>query len=213
MPWYYYIIKATLRILLLLFTRCQIIGKENIPKQGRLLVVANHLSLVDPPLLSFVVNRKMAFMAKKELFHYSIFLKYLIRSFGAFPVSRGQLNRKALHQAENVLTNGLPLIIFPEGMRSRSGKLQSAYPGVAFIAFHSSAPILPIGISGTEKITGITWLLRRPHIKINIGQSFYLPQVNSKLTKANLANLTNYVMGQIAELLPPEYRGEYIAEN
>jgi len=148
------------------------------------------------------------FMAKKELFRFRM-IGYFLGSFGAFPVHRGQLNRQALRQARQILADGLALVMFPEGTRSRSGRLRSAFSGPALIAMRSGAPILPVGIIGTEKIRGVTWLLRRPQITVNIGQPFYLPPVSSKLTKAKLIELTNLMMGHIAELLPLEYRGEY----
>ncbi len=116
---------------------------------------------------------------------------------------------KALRQAEKVLTDGLALIMFPEGKRSRKAQLQPALPGSALIALRSRAPILPIGIAGTEKIRGVSWLISRPRITINIGQPFYLPPVNGKLTRAELTEMTDFIMGHIAELLPEEYRGKY----
>jgi len=147
-------------------------------------------------------------MAKKELFH-SRLTGYFIGSFGSFPVHRGQLDRKALHQALQVLAEDQALVMFPEGKRSRNDQLQPAFSGSALIALRSGAPILPIGITGTEKIRGVAWLLRHPQITVNIGQPFYLPPLGSKLTKVKLAELTNYIMGRIAELLPQEYRGNY----
>ncbi len=212
MPWFYYFARMLVRILLILLTWWRVRGKENIPSQGPLLIVANHLSLADPPLLDVSLNRKVIFMAKKELFRSRI-VGYFIGSFGAFPVHRGQLDRKALHQAERLLAQGLALVMFPEGMRSRSGRLRQAFSGSALIALRSGAPILPVGITGTEKVKGLTWILRRPKITVNIGHPFYLPPVSSKLTKAELAELTNSIMGHIAELLPLEYRGDYAEQG
>ncbi len=211
MPWFYYVGRTLVRMLLLL-TRCRVRGKENIPSQGPLLIVANHLSLADPPLLGVTISRKVIFMAKKELFHFRL-IGYFIGSFGAFSVHRGQLDRKALRQAYQVLADGLALVTFPEGTRSRSGQLRPAFSGPALIAMRSGAPILPVGIIGTEKIRGVTWLLRRPQITVNVGHPFYLPPVSSRLTKAELAELTNSIMGHIAELLPPEYRGDYAGQE
>jgi len=151
-------------------------------------------------------------MAKEELFR-SSFSGYFIRSFGAFPVHRGQLDREALRQAGQALAQGQALGMFPEGMRSRGGQLRRAFHGSALIALRSGAPILPVGITGTEKIKGAAWLLRRPQITVNIGHPFHLPPVSSKLTKAELAELTNYIMGHIAELLPLEYRGHYAGQG
>jgi len=151
-------------------------------------------------------------MAKKELFHFRL-IGYFIGRLGAFPVHRGQLDRTAMRQAYQVLADGLALVMFPEGTRSRSSRLQPALPGPALIATRSGAPILPVGFIGTEKIKGTTWLLRRPQIMVNIGHPFYLPSVNSRLTKAELAELTNSIMGHIAELLPLEYRGDYAGQG
>ncbi len=208
MLWFYYTARLVLKMLLMLLTRCRVEGKENVPDKGALLVVANHVNLVDPPILGITLGRKMIFMAKKELFH-SRMIGYFIRSLGAFPVHRGQLDRKAMQHAQQVLTDGLALLMFPEGMRSRSGRLRPAFSGSALIALRSGALILPVGIIGTEKIKGIAWLLRRPQITVNIGHPFYLPPVSSELTKGKLAELTSSIMRHIAELLPKEYRGIY----
>jgi len=212
MPWFYYVARVIVRGLLKLLTHCQVKGRENIPSQGPLLIVANHLSLVDPPLLGVSLSRKVIFMAKKELFRFRL-IGYFIGSFGAFSVHRGQLDREALRQAYQVLANGLALVMFPEGTRSRDGRLQPAFPGPALIALRSGVPILPVGIVGTEKIRGVTWLLRRPQITVNVGHPFHLPPASSRLTKAELAELTNSIMGRIAELLPPKYRGDYGARK
>ena len=212
MPWFYYIARVIVKALLKLLTRCQVKGRENIPSRGPLLIVANHLNLVDPPLLGVSLSRKVIFMAKKELFRFRV-IGYFIGSLGAFSVHRGQLDRKALRQAYQVLADGLVLVMFPEGTRSGSAQLQPALPGPALIAMRSGAPILPVGIIGTEKIGGVTWLLRRPQITVNIGQPFYLPPASSKPTKTELAELSDSIMGHIAELLPPKYRGDYGARK
>ena len=212
MPWFYYVSRVIVRMLLFLLTRCRVEGRENIPRQGPLLIISNHLSLVDPPLLNVSLDRKMMFMAKKQLFHFRV-IGYLVRGFGAFPVHRGQLDRQALRQAYQVLANGLALIMFPEGMRSRRGQLRPAFFGAALIASRSGAPILPIGISGTEKLEHLSWWWRRPKITVNIGHPFHLPPPRSKLTRGELAELTRSIMQHIAELLPQEYRGDYADEN
>ena len=208
MPWFYYVAILIIRMLFLLLTHRRIRGKENIPGQGPVLVVANHLNLADPPLLAVSLSREVIFMAKKELFR-SKFSSYFVRGFGAFPVRRGRLDGKALRQAEQVLAEGKALAMFPEGARSLSTQLRPAFSGSALIALRSCAPILPVGITGTEKLRGIAWLLRRPRITVNIGRPFQLPPASSKLTKGELAESTNYIMGRIAELLPEEYRGNY----
>ncbi len=199
-------------MLLLLFTNWQVRGRENIPGEGAVIVIANHLNLADPPVLGASLGRKAVFMAKEELFH-SRFSNYLIRGLGAFPVHRRQLDREALRQADQVLAKGTALIMFPEGGRSKNAQLQPAFPGSTLIALRNGVPILPVGITGTEKIKGAVWLLRRPEVIVNIGYPFSLPPVGSKLTKAELAGLTNSMMARIAELLPPEYRGYYAEQR
>jgi len=195
-----------------LLTRYEVRGRENVPSEGPLVVVANHLNLADPPLLGISISRQTVFMAKKQLFRLGC-VGYFIRSFGAFPVSRGRLDRKALRQANQVLADGLALVIFPEGMRSRSGKLRAAFQGPALLAIHNGTPILPVGIIGTEKIKGFSWILHRPRVIVNIGCPFHLSSASSRLTKAKRAELTNFIMQRIAELLPLEYRGDYAEEG
>ena len=212
MPWFYYVARLLVRMLLLLLTRWQVKGIENVPSQGPVLVVANHLNLADPPLLFVSLGRKVVFMAKEELFR-SRFIGYFISGLGAFPVHRGQLDRKALRRADQLLADGMVLVTFPEGTRSKSGQLQPAFSGSALIALRSGVPILPVGITGTERIKGVAWLLRCPRVTVNIGQPFHLPLAGSKLTKVELVRLTNYTMGRIAELLPLEYRGNYAGQE
>jgi 1-acyl-sn-glycerol-3-phosphate acyltransferase len=151
-------------------------------------------------------------MAKEQLFRFKP-LGYFLRNYGAFPVRRGQLDRQALRQAEQVLADGQVLAIFPEGMRSRSHRLQQAFTGVALIALRSGAPILPVGFTGTEQINRPTWFLSRPEVKIVIGRAFHLLPLDGRVTRADLDKLTDYMMQHIAALLPLSYRGVYAAEE
>lgn len=207
MSWFYYAGRVIARALFTLTTRCEVRGRENIPAEGPVLVVANHLNLTDPPLLGVSLGRRMMFMAKEELFR-SPLTAYFVQNFGAFPVRRGRLDRKAIRQSQQVLADGLALIMFPEATRSKSARLQRAFPGSALIAMRSGAPILPVGICGTERVRGIGWIFRRPRITVNIGCPFYLPAC-SRLTRAGLIENTSFIMERIAELLPPKYRGVY----
>ena len=208
MPWFYYLVKVILRILLPLFSDWRVKGKENIPAEGAVIVVANHLNNADPPILGISLSRKAIFMAKKELFR-SKLSSYLIRGVGGFPVHRGRLDREALRRAKHALSKGAVLVIFPEGKRSENAQLQPAFPGSVLIAVRNGTPILPIGIAGTEKFKGLSWLLHRPKIVVNIGRPFSLQPVEGKLTKVELSRLAETMMEHIAELLPQEYRGHY----
>jgi len=210
--WFYHVARLLIRILLFTLTKRQIKGIENVPNQGPLLIVANHINLADPPLLGVSLGRKVTFMAKEELFRPRL-IGYFIRSFGAFPVYRKQIDRQAIRQAKQILAEGSALVMFPEGKRSRNAQLQPALSGSSLLAVHSGTHVLPVGITGTEKIKGIGWLLHRPEITVSIGRPFYLTPSNGKLTKSELARLTNYTMERIAELLPQEYRGNYDAKE
>jgi 1-acyl-sn-glycerol-3-phosphate acyltransferase len=208
MPWFYYVCRVIIRMLVRILTRWQVKGKENVPRRGPLLVVSNHLHAWDPAVLGISLGRKVIFMAKEELFR-SRLSAYFLGGLGSFPVHRGKLDRKAIRRSEQILADGLALAMFPEGSRSENAQLQPALSGSALIASRSRVPLLPIGIIGTEKIEGWSWMLRRPRITVNIGQPFSLPPAQSKFTRAELAEHTEFMMERIAELLPPQYRGVY----
>ena len=197
------------RILLFLLTRWRVIGRENIPKEGPVLVISNHLSLADPPLLNLAIDRPVRYLAKKNLFRFQPF-DSLFRGLGAFPIHRGRPDRKAFRQAEQVLAQGLTLVVFPEGTRSRNRQLRQAFPGPALIAARSGASILPVGITGTGKLEHGFGILTRPRVTVNIGRPFNLPPNTNKSDKTDLID---YMMTRIAEVLPPEYRGIYARQE
>jgi len=208
MAWSYYVETFLMRLLLRLLVRWEVRGKENIPKKGPLIVVANHLNLTDPPVLAASIRRRIVFMAKEEVFHHPI-QGPLVRGFRAFPVRRQALDREALRQARQVLGEGLALGMFPEGTRSTTAQMQKGLPGTAHLALRGGSTVLPVGITGTEKIKGLAFVFRRPRLTVNIGEPFRLPPIDGKLTKAELAQATDFIMGRVAELLPESYRGAY----
>jgi len=200
------------RVVIFLLTRREVKGRDNVPKHGPLLVAANHISMADQYFIAVNIKRRMMYMAKEELFRHRP-ISFLVQAFGAFPVRRGVIDRRSLGQANQVLDSGLALFMFPEGTRSKNGKLQPAFPGSALIALDNSIPILPIGIIGLENVRkGPLWWIVRRHkltVRINIGRPFYLPAQKDTITKEKLRELSDFIMERIAELLPPEYRGHY----
>lgn len=210
--WYYYLTRWTVIVIFRLFTRLKIEGLENVPPEGALLMVANHMSNADAPLVSVTLKRNAAFMAKEELFHNRLAAGFL-GGCGAFPVHRGQLDRKALRQSESVLKNGLILVMFPEASRSRDARLKTAFPGSALIAMRHGVPVIPAGITGTENISGFRWILHRHRVTILFGKPFSLPPYEDRRNRSNLEDSTRIIMEHIAELLPEKYRGVYAEKD
>lgn len=130
--------------------RGRVFGQENIPRQGRFIFAANHISYLDPPLVSSLSTRRPHTIAKKELFEKPIFDKFF-RSLGAFPIDRGKADRKAIRYAIDMLESEAPLLIFPEGARSKTGEMGQAAIGLGMIAHATKAPIIPVYLHGTDQ--------------------------------------------------------------
>lgn len=188
-------------------------GAEFIPPDGPLLIVANHLSNADPPLIAFAIPRLVFFMGKSELFRVPLLGKLLHR-VGGFPVERGTADRAALRFGLKVLKQGYAMAIFPEGGRSRTYAVVPGLPGVGLLALQSEAPVLPVAITGTEfyPLNG-EWPPPRPKdaprgVTVRFGQPFHVPRaVDGKRVTSEEA--TRLMMSKVAELLPESYRGVY----
>lgn len=181
-------------------------GLEHVPPRGPLIIVANHISLADPPLLIGAMPRPIALMAKEELLAIPI-IGGLLRVGGGFPVKRGEADRTALRSSLMLLERGLAVVLFPEGTRSRTLQLQAGHKGVAFLARRSGAPVLPVGITGTEAFRQPTRLLKRPRVDVRIGEPF---ELRFELASGDrLTAATDHMMRRIAALLPPDRRGRY----
>ncbi len=205
------VILVICRLLLNIPFSWKVEGRENIPLTAPLILATNHVHLLDPFFLIFISPRWINFMAKEELFR-SPFLRLWLRLVGALPIRRGgniKDKQKMLKSARNALEKGLILGMFPEGGRSRDGKLRKGKPGSVVIASKTNVPILPVGIIGTDKIKGTNWLWKRLDIVVNIGKPFKLPPTSSKMSKSQMQLLTAQLMREIAALLPPEYQGAY----
>ena len=127
-------------------------GKENIPKDGSNIFASNHRSYLDPVLICLPTRIPNTFMAKEELFRTNKFFVWLIKLFGAFPVSRGKGDMGAINMSFEKLNSGRNLVIFPEGTRSHDGKVGRGKTGVALIAAVAQCPVIPVGINFEGKL-------------------------------------------------------------
>jgi len=147
----YNIVKTLANIILRLFYRIEVIGKNNIPIEGRLILCSNHINLLDPVILSMVVPRHISWMAKKELFQSKI-IGYLFKTLGAFPVDRNESDISAVKNSLRLLKKDGALGIFPEGTRVSKFDIKNVKPGIALISVKSKSPILPVYIEGKYRI-------------------------------------------------------------
>lgn len=143
--------RAALAVTLRVLVRLEVLGRENIPARGPAILAPNHRSLIDIPVAGVVTKRKVAFMAKEELFR-SKLSDRIIRRLGSFPVRRGRPDRSALHRALEVLGGGGVVCIFPEGTRRAENSFEELEEGFAYVAMRSGAPVVPVAISGTEAV-------------------------------------------------------------
>lgn len=195
--------------------RLRVEGAEHVPDEPGVIVASNHLSIVDPPLVCMVVarlvGRQVRYMAKAEALDAPL-LGLVLRAYGGFGVRRGRPDREAYRMARSVLDRGEWLGVAPEGTRSRSGTLGEPKAGVALLALRSGAPILPVGIAGTERTWPVGALLPRfgTTVTIRFGP-LYRPgraAEEGERREALQAN-TEELMHRIAALLPEAYRGRF----
>lgn len=159
-----------------LYFRGRIYGAEKVPRSGPLIVVSNHASDFDPPIVSNCVRRPVAFMAKEELFRVPV-LAQAIRLYGAYPVRRGSSDRKALQAAIAAVESGWATGVFLEGTRTRDARIHNPKLGAALVALKTGAPLLPVSLWGTERILKRGTFLPRPvPLTIRIGEPIAPPQ-------------------------------------
>lgn len=146
----YHIAKMVVSAIFYPLFRIKVIGKENIPKKGPVIICSNHISNFDPPVIGITSTREISFMAKEELFE-NKFLNKLLTSLNAFPIKRGAADRAALRKTLAILKEGKTLGLFPEGTRSKTGEIGKPLSGVGFFALRSEAEVIPCAIIGSYK--------------------------------------------------------------
>ena len=149
------------RVLLFFLGPMRVVGKYRVPKQGGVIVLANHQSDIDPIAAACACSRTVYFMAKSELFEMKV-VGPMIRWFRAFPVKRGEPDKTAIKKAVAYLHAGQVVCVFPEGELSEDGEIQPLKPGVALIVRMSGAQVICLGLKNTRKIMPCGSLLPRP---------------------------------------------------
>jgi 1-acyl-sn-glycerol-3-phosphate acyltransferase len=201
-------------ILLKVLTRTEVRGKENMPPGGPIIAVCNHINFLDPLIHIYnLLPRDSIFLAKEELFKFwpiPIFA-ILMRITEALPVPRRgttEERQKVQQKAMAVLAAGNVLGIYPEGTRSKDAQLNFANPGAARLALRCNVPLIPISIYGSEKFRG--WgCFSRPHVVLTFGKPFNLPDQEREPSFTRIQKLSDLIMKQIRDILPPQYHGKY----
>lgn len=193
--------------------RIRVEGLEDLPTDGPLIIASNHLSNADPPFLggwlSPAMGRRPTFLAKESLFKGPIGL--LIRSLGAEPVKSGGSDIGAYRVAKAILDAGGVVAILPEGTRSHDGVMAQPKPGVALLATRTGAPVLPVGISGTDQLLGRGRSLPAigTRITLRVGRPFHLAIPEGADRREALAAADAELMRRIAALVDVRHRGPW----
>lgn len=145
----YWVFRAIFQVVFKVLNRLEVIGSENIPKAGGVIIAANHVSYLDPLVVGAALKRRATYMAREGLFKIPL-LGTFVRSF-SIPVKRGRPQPSTIKEAVKRLNKGELIVMFPEGGRSADGSMLDAKRGIAVIAAMSKVPVVPTLILGTEK--------------------------------------------------------------
>jgi 1-acyl-sn-glycerol-3-phosphate acyltransferase len=211
----YLIARFILRPLFLLAFRPTITGRENVPATGPFIIASNHLSFIDSMAIPLMSPRRVGYLAKAEYFTGSGIRGWLTRTLftalGALPVER-QTHRAAqaaLDTAMTVLQAGGGFGVYPEGTRSRDGRLARGKTGVAWLALTADCPVVPVAVAGTDRIQPIGASWPRPHrFSVTFGEPLTFPEYRGKAGNGKARReVTDTIMEAIAELSGQEKAG------
>ena len=174
-------------------------GRENIPQKNSFIVVSNHGSLLDPPLLGHALGRNISFMAKAELFKVP-FLGFMIKACGAYPVKRGIADKNTIKTACKKLSNDNCIGIFIDGTRQKNGRVNKPKQGAALLAFKNQKLLLPVAIVNSHRVMRFKFCIPLfSKIVIKVGKPFQPPQSSSRddlnSVTVRLKDEINYLIG------------------
>ena len=200
-------IKAVLRPLMALFLPYDVQGRENLPREGPVVVLMNHINLLDVVTPGLFLPRDVVMLSKIENFRAPL-LGFFVRMYGCLPVRRGEVDLQAMRLSLHALQKGRVLVIAPEGTRSGHGRLQAGHEGMAFVAAQADVPVVPFVTYGHERFKENLKRLRRTPMHVRIGEPFRFV-LTGRRGRGELRGMTDEAMCRLAALLPPEYRGAY----
>ena len=181
-----------------LIFRGNLIGRENIPKNGSFILVSNHGSLLDPPLLGHAVGRNISFMAKSELFSIPL-IGFIISSCGAYPEKRGRVDKTTIKIAWEKLSTNNSIGIFIDGTRQKDGRVNKPKQGAALLSFKNQKLLLPVAIINSHRLIRLKFFIPFfTKIVIKVGKPINPPLGSSK---NDLGEITNYLQETINNML------------
>jgi len=197
---FYTVMKALAVAIMRLLFRLEARGMEHIPETGPMLIVANHSSFLDPPLIGGMAPRQLTFLAKAELFKVPG-LGWLISHLGAYPVKRDGPDMAALRTTQRALAEGRAVLVFPEGTRGDEGVLRPAKPGAALLAVQTGVPVVPAYVSGSGRAWPRGRRLPRPaKVVVTFGPPLRFPRAVGPQRKVQYETASREMMAAIGEL-------------
>jgi len=202
--------RAALRPLLWLRYRPRVTGREHVPKRGPVLLASNHLSALDTIIIPSFSPRKVQFLAKAALFRNRLG-GWFFPQIGAIPVQReaGAAAEAALDAGISVLAEGQVFAVFPEGSRSRDGRLYRGHGGAAHLALESGATVIPVGLIGTNRELRDPLRAKRPRVEVRFGPPVELDGLSTLPRGRARKEATERIMAAIHALTGQELAGEY----
>jgi len=194
----------------LYFPRLKVLNARNIPRDEGVLIVSNHIDYADPWILLAVMPRRSIFLAIRQLFSWPV-VGLFARMIGALPVRDDGPALDVTRTTLRALRGGGAVVVFPEGERSRIPGLLPASSGAALLAYRAGCAVVPVAITGTERVSWPGTLLRPllgPKIIVRFGEPFRLPPVE-RMDTGTLKAGADIIMRRLAALLPAAYRGVY----
>jgi 1-acyl-sn-glycerol-3-phosphate acyltransferase len=205
----YRLVRFIMTLIQVTLCRLVVFGRENIPEAGPYLVVVNHMSTADTPLvlIAFPIIRWRFFAGEKWEDHW--LFGPLMGWLGAIYIDRENVDRGAVREALAALRAGDVFALAPEGSRSKVGHMLPAKNGAAFLAARAGVPILPVGLSNTDNLFATARRFHRSTVTMRIGRPFTLPALDQRVRSADLDAYTHLIMVRIGALVDPRHRGDY----